>query len=71
MLFLCIAPPPIIFNLNSTEGVNLGDERGQIGNENGVLGFGIELAGCLMRERRRENKGGTQMTIATFVILCN
>jgi len=52
-------------------GINLGDERGEIGNKNGVLGFRIEFAGCLMRERRRENKGGTQMTIAIFVILCN
>lgn len=40
-------------------GINSGDERRDIKNENGVLRFGIELAGCLMRERRRENKGRT------------
>ena len=55
-------------------GINFKNERGEIGIENKVLGFEIEVADCLFDEgekKKSENKGGTQMVVAMFVIPCN
>jgi len=57
------------FNL----GINFENERGEIVIETRVLGFGIEGATCLFveGEKKSENKVGTQMIVAMFVIPCN
>lgn len=73
MVFMCIAPPPTT-SKSIQFGINFENERGEIGNENGVLGFGIEVAYCLFdggEKKRTEIKGGTQMNTTVFVNRCN